>query len=861
MLGNYVARSRPAADRQELVPRVGRRDLPVLNTIADEQPGHRRRRRCRPRLPHGLLADGRPAHPVRGRRDRRGDPAADRDWPTSSASSRSTTTDPTKIAAFPGEAHRRQGLPDAPDEVFASMATTSSMPTCSSTRSPAITPRGQQARHGRRHRPQLRQPGRGLRHDFKNNDVARLDRSRPRLLARRGDARLYYDAHMDLVSIHPVFNLCNYEWPIYTHYGFYPPAKFVHGHHGRFGEALNSAVSRCRHLRRPRHRIGHRPGRARIRCYTEVNDSVILDGVTIGRGCQVRKTIIDKGAVLPEGTMIGFDKEHDEARGFTVTESGPSSASDQGRALSITAYGRAGHARPDPAASVSGRSTQRRPRDAGTCTPGPARSTRLTEWPDRLPPAPDPLLIIGGAEGTGRAGILKRFVRLRRRAEGADRHHSDGVVVPGRGGLGIRRSVHAHRNRRVDGGQPGSGPRAGDPPAVETSRCGDQDLHVGWIAAATESDLRGNASGRGRSTGPTDAGAVIGGMSAGASIMSGVHDRARGRVRHHASARGRDESGAADSSEGVVTDQHFASAPASRPADVGDAMSPSLVGDQDPMRNTALEVVDVRARCMAAAGSISSTAAQRSPTRPDARTGAPLFGLQRRRAQPCWRCVRPGGTRCSRVDFAERHPDLDINKTVAPSHPGSQSARDRGRPRPQITESTMSQDRPTLSVGQPPPICGIPRSAPIAAANIWSQGPAIHLICRSRCAGGLSGRTCCRISPTGSWRCCPASPPTPVHAATRAVSASACARAHPGGHVTGARRPPNCSSKTPMHLRRGKTRMVRRAAAVPQRRLWYDEGVGLSGGPISAVRLINHLIEPRGGLRFRRGTRRLPVPC
>ena len=53
----------------------------------------------------------------------------------------------------------------------------------------------------------------------------------------------FYDAHMDLIAIHPIFNLYNYEWPIYTDYGPYPPAKLVHGAGGKFGEAHNSAVS------------------------------------------------------------------------------------------------------------------------------------------------------------------------------------------------------------------------------------------------------------------------------------------------------------------------------------------------------------------------------------------------------------------------------------------------------------------------------------------------------------------------------------------------------------------------------------------------------------------------------------------
>ena len=58
-----------------------------------------------------------------------------------------------------------------------------------------------------------------------------------------GSLDAYFEAQMDLVSVHPVFNLYNYEWPIYTHLGPWPPAKFVHGWHGRIGHSVNSIVS------------------------------------------------------------------------------------------------------------------------------------------------------------------------------------------------------------------------------------------------------------------------------------------------------------------------------------------------------------------------------------------------------------------------------------------------------------------------------------------------------------------------------------------------------------------------------------------------------------------------------------------
>jgi glucose-1-phosphate adenylyltransferase len=132
----------------------------------------------------------------------------------------------------------------------------------------------------------------------------------------------YFDAHMDLISIHPIFNLYNYDWPIYTDSGPYPPAKFVHGHHGRFGEALNSMVSSGTVISGARLNYSVVAPDVHVHSYTEVEESVILDSVLIGRNCRIRKAIIDKKVIVPEGTSIGYDREHDEARGFLVTESG-----------------------------------------------------------------------------------------------------------------------------------------------------------------------------------------------------------------------------------------------------------------------------------------------------------------------------------------------------------------------------------------------------------------------------------------------------------------------------------------------------------------------------------------------------------
>jgi glucose-1-phosphate adenylyltransferase len=132
----------------------------------------------------------------------------------------------------------------------------------------------------------------------------------------------YYDAQMDLISVHPVFNLYNYEWPIYTDHGNYPPAKFVFGSKGRVGEAIDSAVS-------PGVVIsgGHvthsvlSPG-VQVHSYAKITDSVLLDFVDVGRNATIHRAIIDKNVIVPPGVSIGINRQNDLDRGFLVTDSG-----------------------------------------------------------------------------------------------------------------------------------------------------------------------------------------------------------------------------------------------------------------------------------------------------------------------------------------------------------------------------------------------------------------------------------------------------------------------------------------------------------------------------------------------------------
>lgn len=133
----------------------------------------------------------------------------------------------------------------------------------------------------------------------------------------------YFAACLDLVSVTPAFNLYNNQWPIVSSPMNLPPAKFVFADSKsqRIGIATDSLVSdgviisggtlnRC---------VLH--PRVRIHSYSDIDESILMDGVEVGRHCKIRRAIIDKGVKLPSGTTIGYDVEQDKQR-FTVTETG-----------------------------------------------------------------------------------------------------------------------------------------------------------------------------------------------------------------------------------------------------------------------------------------------------------------------------------------------------------------------------------------------------------------------------------------------------------------------------------------------------------------------------------------------------------
>jgi glucose-1-phosphate adenylyltransferase len=227
------------------------------------------------------------------------------------------------IEAFLEKPADPPALPDRPDEAFASMGiyVFDSKVLIESLRQDA----GDLAsRHdmGGDIIPMLVAQGRAQVYDFLDNKVPGVDDRDAGYWRDVGTLDSYFDAHMDLCAVHPVFNLYNDLWPILTHVPSQPPAKFVHDEGDRIGRAINSIVSNGVIVSGGLVRAAVLSPGVRVNSWSTVERSVVLHNTYIGRHAVIRDAILDKNIIVPEGVQIGVDKEHDLARGFLVSDGG-----------------------------------------------------------------------------------------------------------------------------------------------------------------------------------------------------------------------------------------------------------------------------------------------------------------------------------------------------------------------------------------------------------------------------------------------------------------------------------------------------------------------------------------------------------
>jgi glucose-1-phosphate adenylyltransferase len=229
---------------------------------------------------------------------------------------------PRQIKAFREKPKEVDGLPDSPDEIFASMGNYvfTARALIEAVIQDAQDPDSKHDMGGNiipmlvaRHEANV--------YDFRENDLPGATERDRGYWRDVGTLDSFYEAHMDLIATTPIFNLYNHEWPIFTNYGSWPPAKFVHGYDDRQGRAVESMISPgvvvsgslvSRSVVSPN---------VRINSWASVEDSVLMEGVKVGRRAIIRRAILDKNVIVPEGAQIGVDLDRDRKL-YTVSDSG-----------------------------------------------------------------------------------------------------------------------------------------------------------------------------------------------------------------------------------------------------------------------------------------------------------------------------------------------------------------------------------------------------------------------------------------------------------------------------------------------------------------------------------------------------------
>ncbi len=140
-----------------------------------------------------------------------------------------------------------------------------------------------------------------------------------------GTLDAYFEANMDLIDVNPLLNLYDEVWPIRTFQPNQPPPKFVFGSRNdgdRCGQALDSLVCAGTVISGGRVERSIVGPMVRVNSFTQISDSILFEGVEVGRHCRIRRAIIDKGVRIPPGFEIGYDLEKDRQRGFTISDNG-----------------------------------------------------------------------------------------------------------------------------------------------------------------------------------------------------------------------------------------------------------------------------------------------------------------------------------------------------------------------------------------------------------------------------------------------------------------------------------------------------------------------------------------------------------
>jgi glucose-1-phosphate adenylyltransferase len=229
-----------------------------------------------------------------------------------------TAADGVRISEFLEKPADPPGLVDSPDESFASMGNY-----VFSTDALVDALERDAANEDSRHDmggdiiPMMVERDDAAVYDFKRNDVPGSTPKDRDYWRDVGTLASYHEAHLDLVSVEPIFNLYNREWPIFTSHAQVPGAKFVEK--AKADDCIVSGGSIVTGASISRSVLGTE---VYVATGASVVKSVLMDNVRVGRGARVENAIIDKNVVVPDGCEIGVDPDVDRKAGFTVTEGG-----------------------------------------------------------------------------------------------------------------------------------------------------------------------------------------------------------------------------------------------------------------------------------------------------------------------------------------------------------------------------------------------------------------------------------------------------------------------------------------------------------------------------------------------------------
>lgn len=224
-----------------------------------------------------------------------------------------------QVTAFKEKPRSARGLVDSPEEIYASMGNY-----CFSADALIDVVKADSKDEASAHDmggsiiPKLVASGDCQVYDFRDNDIPSVTERERGYWRDVGTLDAYYDATMDLLSVHPVFNLYNLDWPIHTLATSLPPAKVVH-EKTRVTDSLLSQgtivadASVSRSMLFPLVHVDHG---------ATVDDSVLMNRVYVAEGAVVQRAILDKNVVVAPSVRIGVDPDEDRDRGFTISENG-----------------------------------------------------------------------------------------------------------------------------------------------------------------------------------------------------------------------------------------------------------------------------------------------------------------------------------------------------------------------------------------------------------------------------------------------------------------------------------------------------------------------------------------------------------